>query len=123
MWYCIGNFKQANLFYIFVSFTESNTEYKLWVKAFTSENDGEPSEHHFVKTDVGIPSAPKIANLTCYSDTVLFIQWLRPVYFSNSIDYYYIEYRNEKDWDFEVQEVASTNNRNDYMVWNLIWFL
>ncbi|KAK2726948.1 hypothetical protein QYM36_007700, partial [Artemia franciscana] len=95
---------------------ESNTEYKLWVKAFTSENDGEPSEHHFVKTDVGIPSAPKIANLTCYSDTVLFIQWLRPVYFSNSIDYYYIEYRNEKDWDFEVQEVASTNNRNDYMM-------
>ncbi|XP_011312155.1 tyrosine-protein phosphatase 99A isoform X2 [Fopius arisanus] len=74
---------------------EPVTDYKIWVKAFTGMNEGEPSDHIMQKTDVAGPSAPIILNLTCQSRDAMYVYWSRPETFWNSIDYYYIMYRNE----------------------------
>ena len=48
---------------LFFFFTEPFTKYKLWLKAFTWKNEGEPSEPFEIVTDVEGPSAPVITNL------------------------------------------------------------
>ena len=44
-------------------FSEAFTKYKLWLKAFTWKNEGEPSDPFEIVTDVQGPSAPIITNL------------------------------------------------------------
>ena len=92
--------------------TEPFTEYKLWVKAFTWKNEGESSDTIEVKTDVGGPSPPRILNLSCLALDALFVQWQRPTKFYNTIDYYYVDYRNEEWLDFE--ELVLPAHRNHY---------
>lgn len=46
-------------------FTESFTNYRIWLKAFTWKNEGSPSEQLSLKTDVAGPPSPLITNLTC----------------------------------------------------------
>jgi len=63
------------------------------VKAFTTKNEGEPSDQIAQRTDVGGPSAPAIVNLTCHSQESITIRWRRPYEFYNTIDFYIIKTR------------------------------
>ncbi|XP_050457004.1 tyrosine-protein phosphatase 99A isoform X3 [Cataglyphis hispanica] len=87
-----------------------NTDYKIWVKAYTRKNEGEPSDQIIRRTDITGPSAPLILNLTCQSHQSLYIQWARPVTFSGSIDYYYINYRPENGRYYEEIELSTEKN-------------
>lgn len=89
------------------------TEYKIWVKAYTWKNEGEPSEHIIHRTDIAGPTAPRILNLTCQAQDAIYFQWQRPVLFWNSIDYYYIRYRNEEMNDYEVIELSADKEHLD----------
>ncbi|KAF5274572.1 hypothetical protein FQA39_LY07184 [Lamprigera yunnana] len=67
-----------------------NTEYDIWVKAYTANHEGEQSDSIINKTDIGGPSSPEILNLTCQAQDAIYLQWQRPLEFFNSIDFYYI---------------------------------
>ncbi|XP_058981493.1 tyrosine-protein phosphatase 99A isoform X2 [Musca domestica] len=67
------------------------TEYRIKVNAFTTKNEGESSDIIVQRTDVGVPSAPIIVNLTCHSQDSLTIRWKRPLEFYNNIDFYIIK--------------------------------
>ncbi|XP_026831985.1 tyrosine-protein phosphatase 99A isoform X3 [Drosophila erecta] len=69
------------------------TDYRVIVKAFTTKNEGEPSDQIAQRTDVGGPSAPAIVNLTCHSQESITIRWRRPYEFYNTIDFYIIKTR------------------------------
>ncbi|KAM8705306.1 hypothetical protein ACLKA7_009726 [Drosophila subpalustris] len=69
------------------------TDYRVIVKAFTTKNEGEPSDQIAQRTDVGGPSAPAIVNLTCHSQESITIRWKRPYEFYNTIDFYIIKTR------------------------------
>ncbi|XP_022250012.1 protein sidekick-2-like, partial [Limulus polyphemus] len=85
------------------------TKYSFWVEAFTSKNQGEPTEKLEVWTDVKGPSAPNIVNLTCHSLDTIYVQWERPQIFHKSVDHYYVYYRSEKSWDFTRIDVNATD--------------
>ncbi|XP_076362408.1 putative receptor-type tyrosine-protein phosphatase mosPTP-1 isoform X1 [Tachypleus tridentatus] len=85
------------------------TKYSFWVEAFTSKNQGEPTEKLEVWTDVKGPSAPNIVNLTCHSIDTIYVQWERPQIFHKSVDHYYVYYRSEKSWDFTRIDVNATD--------------
>lgn len=70
--------------------TEPQTEYKIWVKAYTVKNEGDSSDPVTNTTDIDGPSAPRILNLSCQAQDTIFIQWERPKHFFYSIDYYYV---------------------------------
>lgn len=74
-------------------FAEPFTDYRVIVKAFTTKNEGEPSDQIAQRTDVGGPSAPAIVNLTCHSQDSITIRWKRPYEFYNTIDFYVIKTR------------------------------
>lgn len=76
-----------------------NTSYKVWVKAYARSVEGSPSEAVENRTDICKPSAPEIMNAACEQNT-LFLQWRRPINFT-TIDYYYVAYRSEGDYDFK----------------------
>ncbi|TDG52370.1 hypothetical protein AWZ03_001200 [Drosophila navojoa] len=69
------------------------TDYRVIVKAFTTKNEGEPSDQIAQRTDVAGPSAPAIVNLTCHSQESITIRWKRPYEFYNTIDFYIIKTR------------------------------
>ncbi|KAH8338567.1 hypothetical protein KR059_009949 [Drosophila kikkawai] len=69
------------------------TDYRVIVKAFTTKNEGDPSDQIAQRTDVGGPSAPAIVNLTCHSQESITIRWRRPYEFYNTIDFYVIKTR------------------------------
>ncbi|XP_030370999.1 tyrosine-protein phosphatase 99A isoform X2 [Scaptodrosophila lebanonensis] len=69
------------------------TDYRVIVKAFTTKNEGEPSDQIAQRTDVAGPSAPLIVNLTCHSQESITIRWKRPHEFYKSIDFYIIKTR------------------------------
>lgn len=74
---------------LLLNFVEPQTEYKIFVKAYTAKHEGDPSDAIFNRTDISGPSPPIILNLTCQTQDTIFIQWARPKYFA-SIEYYYI---------------------------------
>lgn len=80
---------------------EPFTKYKLWLKAFTWKNEGEPSEPFEMLTDVDGPSAPLISNLTCKDEQSIYLEWERPERVYKGIDFYFIYYRSEDEWQFE----------------------
>lgn len=82
----------SNTLFLFIG---PNSEYKIFVKAFTQKNEGEPSGAVINKTDISGPSAPVILNLTCAAQDSIYLHWARPIKFDNSIDYYYINYVSE----------------------------
>ncbi|KAI4504305.1 hypothetical protein M0802_000776 [Mischocyttarus mexicanus] len=84
--------------------------YDIWVKAYTLHNEGEPSEHLFRRTDIAGPSEPQILNLTCQSYNAVYIQWARPTVFWGSVDYYYINYRQEINKYYEEIEITANKN-------------
>ncbi|XP_073818850.1 protein tyrosine phosphatase 99A isoform X3 [Musca autumnalis] len=67
------------------------TEYRIRVNAFTTKNEGESSDIIVQRTDVGVPSAPIIVNLTCHLQDSIMIRWKRPLEFYNNIDFYIIK--------------------------------
>ncbi|XP_048512163.1 tyrosine-protein phosphatase 99A-like isoform X2 [Athalia rosae] len=97
---------EPNIFFNLTSL-EPFTKYKIWVKAYTWKNEGEPSEHIIHKTDVTGPRAPRILNLTCQAQDAIYFQWQRPGTFWNSIDYYYIRFRNEDNGEYEEIELTA----------------
>lgn len=93
-----------------------NTAYKVWVKAYASHNqEGAPSEAVENRTDVCSPSAPEIMDATCESQNSLRLSWRRPTNFT-TIDFYYISYRSEKDWNFEEMELEGSTEFLEYNV-------
>ncbi|XP_053972725.1 tyrosine-protein phosphatase 99A-like isoform X1 [Hylaeus volcanicus] len=89
---------------------EPDTEYKIWVKAFTWKYEGEPSDNIIRRTDISGPSPPSILNVTCQTDDSIYIQWARPKNFTGSIDYYFINYRIENSNRYETIEMLSEKN-------------
>lgn len=61
------------------------------MNAFTTKNEGESSDIIVQRTDVGVPSAPIIVNLTCHTQDSVMIRWKRPLEFYNNIDFYIIK--------------------------------
>ncbi|XP_046407157.1 tyrosine-protein phosphatase 99A [Ischnura elegans] len=87
------------------------TEYKIWLNAFTRVHDGVNSDPIIQRTDISGPSSPNILNLTCQAEDALFLQWQRPLEFNNSIDYYYVGYRDEKAYIYEEIVISVTPDR------------
>jgi len=85
------------------------TRYRLWLKAFTWKNEGEPSDAFEMVTDVQGPSAPAITNLTCRDDTSIYIEWDEPAVVFRSVDFYLVFYRSENDDGWAVEEVVTQN--------------
>jgi receptor-type tyrosine-protein phosphatase gamma len=86
-----------------------NGDYKIWVKAFTYKNEGDPSIPVDCRTDIAGPGPPKIVNLTCITEDSLIVQWLRPVKFYKSIDYYYLMFRSEDSFEFNENIYNATS--------------
>lgn len=80
------------------------TKYRIWLKAFTWKNEGQPSRPFEMVTDVAGPGPPIITNLTCKDEQSIYLQWEPPRMVYKTVDYYYIYYRNEEQWQFK--EVA-----------------
>eukprot|EP00095_Tigriopus_kingsejongensis_P008769 maker-scaffold151_size306168-snap-gene-2.8 protein:Tk08769 transcript:maker-scaffold151_size306168-snap-gene-2.8-mRNA-1 annotation:"unnamed protein product" len=80
------------------------TKYRIWLKAFTWKNEGQPSRPFEMVTDVAGPGPPIITNLTCKDEQSIYLQWDSPRVVYKTVDYYYIYYRNEEQWQFK--EVA-----------------
>lgn len=72
------------------SISEPDTEYKIWVKAFTGKHEGEPSEGVINRTDIDGPTPPQMVNLTCEKQDTIYIHWKRPARYYRTITYYYI---------------------------------
>ncbi|CAB3361379.1 Hypothetical predicted protein [Cloeon dipterum] len=99
-----------------------NGEYKIWVKAFTYKNEGEPSIAVDCKTDIAGPGPPKIVNLTCLSEDSLLIQWTRPAKFFKNIDYYYLMYRSEDSFEFNENVFNTSASYLKSSVCNIYFF-
>ncbi|XP_008200584.1 tyrosine-protein phosphatase 99A isoform X3 [Tribolium castaneum] len=96
------------------------TEYKIWVKAFTRNHEGEPSDPIYNTTDISGPSSPKLLNLTCQTQDTIFFQWARPEHFYYSIDYYYIYiYLNDRIWKNISIESSTEHLETSYSVENV----
>lgn len=65
-----------------------------------------------IVTDVAGPSAPIITNLTCKDEQSIFLQWDRPRLVYKGIDYYYIYYRNEEQWQFKEVAVGMNGTKS-----------
>ena len=85
------------------------TKYKLWLKAFTWKNEGDPSDPFELVTDVDGPSAPIITNLTCHDEHSIFLEWERPGTVFKSLDSYYVLFRSADRWE-EFEEVSVDRN-------------
>ncbi|XP_034489100.1 tyrosine-protein phosphatase 99A isoform X2 [Drosophila innubila] len=93
------------------------TDYRVIVKAFTTKNEGEPSDQIAQRTDVGGPSAPAIVNLTCHSQESITIRWKRPYEFYNTIDFYIIKTRlTGQDTHRDIRINASTKELETAMI-------
>ncbi|XP_063219446.1 tyrosine-protein phosphatase 99A-like isoform X2 [Bacillus rossius redtenbacheri] len=91
------------------------TDYTIQLRAFTRNFVGNNSDEVRQKTDVAGPNAPQIVNITCQSHDSLFIQWQRPLEFYNTIDFYYVSYRNENVWDFEEIVIETSKEHLEVM--------
>ena len=97
------------------------TKYKFWLKAFTWKNEGLPSLHFQMVTDVAGPSAPTITNLTCRDERSVFLQWERPRLVFKTVDLYRVHYRRDDEpWQFREVPVsvitnADSNRTYDYL--------
>ncbi|XP_018025351.1 tyrosine-protein phosphatase 99A isoform X2 [Hyalella azteca] len=100
---------------------EPLSHYKVWAKAFTPGHEGNSSEPVNVTTDASGPGAPFISNLTCQSETSLYLQWHRPGQVYGKVDLYYIHYKPEGSNEFEEVAVYSVNNRleHNFLITNL----
>ncbi|KAF2362292.1 Fibronectin type III [Trinorchestia longiramus] len=94
--------------------TKPLSHYKVWAKAFTPGHEGNSSDPVNVTTDASGPGAPFISNLTCQSETTLYLQWHRPGQVYGKVDLYYIYYRPEGSNEFEEIAVYSVNNRLEH---------
>ncbi|XP_037071041.1 tyrosine-protein phosphatase 99A-like [Pollicipes pollicipes] len=86
---------------------DAYTQYTVWLHAKTSKHEGQKSENLVFRTDVGGPSAPLLANVTCQADTSIYVRWRRPERVRGSIDLYYVRYRSEYDTDFERIQIPT----------------
>ena len=91
-------------------FLEPYTRYKIMLKAFTWKNEGSPSHPFEVVTDVSGPSAPIVTNLTCKDEQSIYLQWERPAVVYKTVDYYYVYYHNEEQWEFKEVTVGTNGS-------------
>ena len=104
----------ADKFFFSIRFlTEPFTKYKLWLKAFTWKNEGEPSEPFEMVTDVEGPSAPIITNLTCKDERSIYLEWDRPDVVYKDVDYYLVYFRGEDKWQFDEVVIARNISAED----------
>lgn len=87
------------------------SHYKLWIQAYSRKFQGESSAPVKIRTDVQAPSAPVVVNLTCYSSDSIFLQWERPQIFYNQIDYYFVYYKLEGQWNFEEIALSAKKDK------------
>ena len=59
-----------------------------------------------VVTDVAGPSPPLITNLTCKDEHAIYLQWEKPRLVYKGVDFYYIHYRDDQQWQFKEVSVG-----------------
>jgi len=74
----------------FSSFAEVFTVYKIWVQAYTLNSEGYPSEPISCGTDVASPSEPLMINASCFGQGSIYVEWMPPKSFYESIDMYQV---------------------------------
>jgi hypothetical protein len=79
------------------------------VFAWSTKRKGEPSDALRVTTDVAVPRAPWISNLTCLGSSTLFIRWSNPP--KNFVQSYSLFYRSasQQPDEWEVLEYRSNS--------------
>ena len=89
-------------------FPEPYTEYQVWVRALVNGRESPNSAVIKASTDVDQPSAPTITNLTCFGTGILFVEWLRPIRFDKTVDFYRIYHRVEAETLFETLTIQAS---------------
>ena len=77
------------------------TVYEIWARSVGWDSEeSEDSAHIHAKTDVAKPYAPYIKNLTCYDTGMVYLEWIKPDEYNNTIDYYMLYYKKASELNF-----------------------
>ena len=89
------------------------TVYEIWVRSVGLDSkESEDSAHIRANTDVAQPSAPFIANLTCYNTGTVYLEWVKPDKYYKSIDYYMLYYKKASDLLFSHIPIEASEEVN-----------
>ena len=62
---------------LFFLFSDPYTTYQIWIEGIVDSNRTPGSERILANTDVDQPSAPFLANISCYDTGKIYVEWNR----------------------------------------------